>query len=1125
MNRKTGQSDSPVRAPARPGRARRAGAWTLRLSLVAGCLAVLGILFILGQDLRAPDWLRDRVEARIERNLGGLQLEFGDVEFVVHKGWRPWLRLRDVTLADAEGRHIAALSHAEASLAMRPLLKGQVQPKRIALSGGYATLRRDENGMVALSLSENALPVGQAAGIPQLIEATDRVFLLPQLAALVSVELDGLILRYEDARQQRGWTLDSGRIRLDRSGDDLRLGAGFDLLSGRAYASSVEMNYFSRIGTPQAEFGVAIQDLAAEDIAAQSVALAWLDVLRAPISGALRGSLGSDGSFGRLSATLQIGTGAVQPEEGARPIPFTGARSYFTYDPDQQLLSFDELSVDSALLAGVAEGQAYLGGVENGRLTDLTGQMTLSSLSFDPPGVLDDPMVLNGALADFRLQLDPFLLTLGQVILSEGDTTLRLAGSVAADASGWTVAMDGQADQIKARRLLDLWPASVSAKPRKWVQDNLLAADISDVDLALRAKPGAKPRLYADFEYENADIRFHKSMPPITGAVGHTTFADLRFVTTVTRGIVTPDQGAPLNVAGSSFIIPDTSIKKAAPGIARIKAEGPVTAILSLLDRPPIEVLKGTPLPVDMAQGQARLEGTLSLPLKKGTQFDEMEFHLTGEIQDVRSTVLVPGHEVSATALQISGDQSHIALAGTARIGDLPVVMRWRQPLGKGVGRSSRIDGQIELSPRLIETFDIGLPDGSVSGQGTGRFTLDFVPKSPPALALESDLQGVGLSLPQLGWRKPQNAAGQLALSGIVGAQTRIDKLTVEAAGLRATGSVVNKPGGGLDRALLGSVRLGGWLDAAVELVGRGAAAPDIRILTGTVDLRKAPLDEASAGGGGGGSGGSSPLRAQLDRLQVTDTLALTDFAGDFTTTGGLSGPFSGRLNGQTPVTGRIVPQNGRSAIEVTSADAGGVFRSAGILEQGRGGAFQMRMTPVDGPGNFEGVLKVTNTRVQDAPAIAALLDAASIVGLLDEAAGQGIHFLEVDARFRIDPQKLTVFESSAVGPSIGLSMDGIYDFASSQLNMRGVISPLYLLNSIGSVLTRKGEGVIGFNYTLTGPANAPSVSVNPLSALAPAMLRDIFRGAPPTGPTDPQSEGRTIRQAPDPQDGSTGGR
>jgi hypothetical protein len=136
---------------------------------------------------------------------------------------------------------------------------------------------------------------------------------------------------------------------------------------------------------------------------------------------------------------------------------------------------------------------------------------------------------------------------------------------------------------------------------------------------------------------------------------------------------------------------------------------------------------------------------------------------------------------------------------------------------------------------------------------------------------------------------------------------------------------------------------------------------------------------------------------------------------------------------------------------------------------------------------------------LRDAPGIASLLDAISIVGLLDQLEGPGILFNEVQARFRLTPDRLILTESSATGPSMGISLDGIYDLTSSSLDFQGVVSPIFFLNGIGSIFTRRGEGLIGFNFGLTGPASDPQVSVNPLSALTPGMFREIFRRPPPS--------------------------
>ena len=1082
----------------------------LRKLVLFTVLVALGgwaILAIFGQRWHAPEWVRTRIETRIEQTLGDMQIEFGNVSVVINKGWRPRVRLRDVVLLDASGQLVAQLGEAEAALAMRPLLRGQLQPKKIVLNGALATLRRDRDGKVALSVGGGATPVRRAEGLPQLIEEWDQLFLKPQLAALKSIEIDGISLQYEDAQKGRAWTLDGGSFRLERRKDQLDISAAFSLLSGRDYASRIEMSYASKIGDKSAEFGMSVEDIAAQDIAAQNVALAWLDALRAPISGALRGGIEADGSLAPFSATLQIGAGVLQPTDRTRPVAFSGAKSYFTYTPESQLLRFDEVSMSSGWGSFRGQGSAWLGGVVGGNPNDLTGQFTLTGISLNPNGIYPAPLVLDGAAADFRLELNPFRLSLGQMHVSDGDSNLLVTGTLDAASDGWHLALDGRMDRLQSDRLVALWPKPAAPKPRLWVATNLLGGSARDLSFSLRAKPGQKPVIHAGFSFDGATIRFLKTMPPITGAAGLATLSDNRFVFTATTGEVVADLGGAVDVAGTSFIIPDVTIKKAVPGIVRFEGQGPVTAVLSLLNRKPLEILKETPLPVDVSEGVAKVSGTLSLPLKDRVQIDEMAFHFNGTVGDVKTEKLVPGYSITARQMQIAGDQSYVRLSGNGRIGALPFTAVWQRRIGPGAPKESRLTGQVELSQLAVDTFGIGLPKGSVFGKGSGQFTVDLAPGKSPRMSLRSDLAGVGLRLAPVNWRKSAKSTGTLEMDGVFAERTRIDRLLIKAPGLSATGKVTNRLGGGLEKASFSSVRIGKWLNAPVEMIGRGNAAPAIRITGGTFDMRYTDFGTSSGGAGGGQTG---PLQVSLNRLQVTDTISLQGFTGKFSTNGGLSGTYSGKVNGQTPVSGTLIPKGDRSSVLVESNDAGGVFRSAGLLTKGRGGSFRMSLVPVaEQPGQYDGTVEVRNTRIKGAPAIAALLNAISLVGLINELAGQGIQFVKAEAKFRLGPSKLVLYKSSAVGPSIGLSMDGFYDVPTGVLDMQGVISPIYLLNGIGSVLTRKGEGLIGFSYKLRGTADEPDVTVNPLSGLAPGLLREVFRKAPPK----PEADGDKPRQ------------
>nr|WP_170410210.1 DUF3971 domain-containing protein [Ruegeria arenilitoris] len=1096
------QPKKPRRRRSRRRIAAHFSGWTV-LSL--GLLVFVGWFFLIGQNLHAPEWLRKQVEQRLEHSLGGLKIRFGDVNFIVNEEWRPRLQLSDVTISDAAGQQIAQVSDLRTRLSMRGLLRGQIRPRRIILRDAQIALTRGLDGALSLTVGSGSAPVQQAPDLAQLIEQSDDVFLSPILSGLRSVDLESLTLDYQDLRLGRAWVFDGGHITVTRTGDEMHLATGFSVLTGRDYASSIEANYTSVLGTPQARFGISITDLPAEDIASQSLALSWLQVLKAPISGALRGSIDDKAALGPLFATLNLGAGAVQPTQETRPIPFESARTYFTYNPTRQELDFNEVSVVSAWGAFHAEGKAFLRGIENGALESLTSQLSLSNININPANLFPESLNLARAELDMKMKLAPFELRLGQIMVEDANYRLLGSGKLIGEPEGWAAQLDAHLDSMNGDELLNYWPERLASKPRLWVQENLYEGRFSDVDFALRLRPDNKPDIYLDFGFDEAKIRFAKTLPPLENAQGQASLINHRFTATAESGVVIADEGGAVDATGTSFIIPDTEIKGISPSITRITAKGSATAALSLLDRPPLSLLTKANLPVDLVEGTVNLAGTLSLPMKKGLKFEDTEFHFLGDIDNVESDKLVPGFSVSADQLALEGNQTGVEISGEGLFGDVPIQAVWRQPIGGTEAQRSELTGQIELSPRLMTELNAGLPRGMLTGQGTADIALGIGAGTPPKLTASSDLKGVALAIPELGWRKGTGTPGTMTLEATLGDNLRVDELKLDAAGLRTTASISFNDGD-FDRVQFSSFDLGNWLAVPAELVNRGGAVPDIRVLGGVMDLGRATF--GSGGGGSGGGSGTGPrMDVTLDRLQVTETIALTGFKGAFQTTGGVNGAFTANVNGRASVRGQVSPRADRSAVTLTSDDAGAVLRSAGMITQARSGSLNVQLEPVAGPGNYDVIAKITNTYIKDAPAMAALLNAISLVGLVNEMAGQGIFFSSIESRMRITPTEVKVLSGSAVGPSMGLSFDGTINTVAGTLNLRGAISPIYLVNAIGSVFTKKGEGVIGFNYTLTGPLRDPKVSVNPLSGLAPLFLRNLLRAPAPTVSDGPNAQ------------------
>ncbi len=193
-----------------------------------------------------------------------------------------------------------------------------------------------------------------------------------------------------------------------------------------------------------------------------------------------------------------------------------------------------------------------------------------------------------------------------------------------------------------------------------------------------------------------------------------------------------------------------------------------------------------------------------------------------------------------------------------------------------------------------------------------------------------------------------------------------------------------------------------------------------------------------------------------------------------------MAGDFVASVNGRAPVRGAVAPASGGTAARILSDDAGAVLAASGIFSTARGGALDLTLRPRGRPGEYDGDARISNISVRDAPVLAELLGAISVIGLLEQLNDSGLVFTSAEAQFRTSSEGIVVSRGSAVGASLGVSMEGSYATTSRTLNMRGVISPIYLINQIGSVLTRPGEGVFGFNYDLTGSVDDPQVSVNP---------------------------------------------
>lgn len=1097
---RTPQDQDPAGRKARrtPRRARaRAGLWLLLTLAFLAAGASFAALALTGKPLRLPVWAVAEAEARLNRALagqGGTGLSLGGAVVVVDADWVPRVVLEDLRLLQPDGEALLTLPEARLAFDPHALAQGQVRVATLRLVGPRILLRRLPDGRLDLALG-GGMPAMAFDGLAGLLDAADAAFAQPALSHLARVEAEALTLIYEDQRAGRTWDMGDGRLRLENRPDALAIETAVSLVAGGAAPAQAVATLVTDKRSPEARMTVTVDHVAAADIAAQAAPLAWLGLLDAPISGQFAGAFDRGGGLSALEATLAVDAGAIRPAgaEGAKPIAFDRAGLFFRFDPAQERIELRDIRVESPSLRLVASGHADLPGVSQGLPGTVLAQIRFAEVRIDPEGLFVEPAEFREGALDLRIALDPLAIDVGQLALVDPDRRrLTARGRIDAEPGGWRVAMDVALDEIGHDRLLALWPVALVPRTRDWVANNVQEGQLFDVKAALRVAPGADPRLSLVYEYAGAGVRFLRTLPPIVNGSGYATIEDQRYTLVIDRGQVVPEQGGPIDVSGSVFAVPDVTQRPATAEIA-LRAQGSLTATLALLDSEPFRFLSRAGRPVTLGEGAAVMRARLRVPLVQRVEMSAVDWTVEGRIRDLRSDVLVPGRVIAAPDLAVTGDPLGLRIAGAGTLDGVPFEAVYDQPLGPDAPPPT-VAGRVDLSGDAVARLRLGLPAGMVTGQGRAAVQVDLPRGEPARLRLTSDLAGVGLAIPELGWRKPREGTGTLALTAELGAPAQVETLELEAAGLTASGAITLRPGGGLDRARFDRVRLGGWLDATVELAGRGAGvAPAVSLTSGTVDLRRMDLRRDA----GGARGPGVPLTVALDRLRVSEGIALTGLRGTFSTAGGFSGRFAGRINGAAPVEGQVAPAAHGSMVRVTSADGGAVLSAAGIFPNARGGQLDMTLTP-RAEGGYDGDATLAGVRIRNAPLLAELLSAVSVVGLLDQLNGSGILFTDADARFRLSARGVDIRRAAAVGASMGVSLQGVYLADSRELDMQGVISPLYLVNGIGAILTRRGEGLFGVNYRITGPTARPAVTVNPLSILTPGMFREIFRRPPP---------------------------
>lgn len=1124
-----------LRRTRRPRRPRRRSV-VLRVARIAA-LALLLVASVIGTMLwrlnagpLSVDGLSERVAVALESQFGqgyDVQVRHSQIEW---PQGGPRLSVTGVTVRDGQGNLVVAAPQADISFDPTALAFGQLKPRDIFFVGPAVSLTIAADGTVSVSAAgEEEARSEPAPGSAEPPPAPGSAFgpaslldpLLRSAGPLAVLERAGIRdgrLRLNDMRRGRTVTYDRLSLQFSRGEPDqtrLRVSARGPVGSWAAQADVA--------GKPgeRRDVRVSVQNVSVAEFIGFSEPGSIPATTDMPINGELSLTLAADNTIEALSGRITGGSAIVMFEHpDAEPVFVDSVKGEFGWDPAAHAITVPTLQFSGGDTQWRLRGRIGIPQVDGGFWT-VALDSDDSAMAGDGPQ--DKPVQIDRLTLQARL---PIGLTGVQI------DKLELAGPEAAMALTATIGRFGDVDGLRlgltsgrmpARNVLAFWPSVVASDVRTWMIEAVQGGMVESFSLATSLSRAALVEAFAqhplpddglrvEVRVSGASLRPGKGLPIIEDIAAQALVTGRTARVTASKGAMGAS-GRALAFSNVVLTIADTGGK---PPVLQLETAlaGGADAAMEALRAPAIRPF--APLPTDLAGVRGQVDGKLklTLPLMPQPKRSEVLVQVTGQATGVSAEGLFGREKLEGGTFTFSQDKGGLTIKGDGKLTGSPATFELRQaPGGPTDATVTLVLDDAARARRGIK------PPGQLTGPIDVKVLVADAAGPKPVTRVETDLAKATISDVLPGWTKPAGRPAKLSFRLEQDAeQISLEDMTLDAfGGVQAKGSVRLGADGSLMSARLSSLRLAPGDDMKIEADRQGGV---MRTTVRATQIDARPLVRAATAPGAGTGSGSIPdvefdVRAQTVIGENNEKLSGLDLK--FSLKGGdlrdlrLAGRF-----GAVPVSAQPArAEGGASGFVIESGDAGSFLRFFDIYRRMIGGTLILQL--FGSPPQMTGEIIVNGFALANEPALARVAQG-------DPERGNSVAFTKLRAGFTAGGGRLEIRDGTMWGNAVGGTLEGTLDFNRDRADLSGTFVPAYGINNalnrvpiVGTLLGGgQNEGLFAVNFRITGRVTQPSLSINPLSAVAPGVLRKFFGvfgpgvsvggnpGAPGTPPPQP---------------------
>jgi Protein of unknown function len=1115
-----------------------------RASLAAGALvgfagiAMLGLWWRLSSgpidlDLASP-WLI----AAIEENFGGAHhVKVGGTQLERDASGRTALRMRDIVVRDPDGTVVASAPKAEVGLSSAGIFSGHMRAERLSLVGAEMSVRIEPDSKVTVFAGANKRPFvtasaaetpfklgsplphttdpvttastpSAAAGGPSVPDFSSFLAWLDKLAAtgLDGHELSELGLKdgnltVDDERNGKQWSFRNINLSLTRPKGG---GIALTLSSG-----SSEAPWLLRATMSPAGNGHRILDIDTERLPAKDMMLAMRLVgeyeVDMPLSAHIHADIGPDGTPTSLDGHIGGERGVLNDlDEPEGAVAIDRAEFKLDWDARRQSLNVPFQIVSGGnritLLARVDTPRDRSGtwGVE---LTG--GTVVLASAATADP----DPLILNRLLLRLKIDADKQQIDVLQGDVGNMEVGIAISGNLDYSTDDPRLTLGVAGNRMSVATMKKLWPFFLNPKVRNWVYEHVESGTVERMSIATNAPmstlrttgpPIPEDGLSIDLVSNGVVIHPVTGLPAIRDADLTLRVAARKATVSLGRGSVEVSPGRKFAMTGGVFEVPDT-FPKAPPAKVRFRMDGPVQAAAELLSLERLRDFSGSPLDPATSRGTIAAQVSVGLVIRDDLPPGSSTYAIGMDVTNFAAEHLVMNQKVEAQTLHVAANNQGYWIKGDAKLNGIPVALDYRKPRGDG-DAEIRLQGTLDDAARGKLGFDLaGYVGGPMPVKVNGRISAFEGGES--RFAVDADLTPTRIDNLLPGWTKPTGKASHATFTAVTrGPSSRFDDIAIDGPGMQVKGSVELDDNGQVqsanfpvfnlsdgDKTLLKAER---GPDGALRVMMRGD------VFDGRTFIKTAMAAPASS------TNKQESKDVDLDVKVGTvvgfhgETVRGFDLTMSRRSGAIKSLALSAKLGRDAPLTTDLRGRNGRQVVFINAKDAGAFFRFTDMYGKMVGGEMWVAMDPSNPEGNpQQGLLNIQDFSVRGEPSL------DRVVAGAPGGQRQGVDFTRMRVEFTRSPGRFSIAEATVAGPMIGANVEGTIDYVKDDVRMRGTFIPLYGLNNMFGQIPLFGiflgggskEGLVGVTFEVVGPTSGPVLHVNPVSAVAPGLLRKFF--------------------------------